>query len=759
MDEPTDFDFETMSLNMNEITTGTNSPNGDGHIFGDLDDPGAVNGDPGNAHGDSITSGMKHPSESLSDEINVSENIDLDMKDEEDMPLDLGDDPMIETPAITDPGFDAGNPNPNPDDDAMLNNSLLDSISVDNMVDSMDIPLSEPQHQHEPEQTKTPSPDKPEPQLDHLSADKTQPEPHHRVAGKTPFAPSESESQTSQNASDLTASNASNASTESATNAQTDHTDHTEQNASNATTAATENASNATNQDRVVPDNAARPDRIPQTHTIVIPSYSSWFCMTRISEVERESLPEFFGSRNRSKTPQVYVKYRNFMVNAYRMNPDEYLTVTACRRNLVGDASTIMRVHHFLDEWGLINYQVGIEARPASVAPPFTGHWRVKYDTPRGLFPFQIYEGANDPNLQPVRPGEKYASKPNKPAEPENAEKAEKAKHEPANGEPPLAKPVPELDADGWTREDVLKMLEAVEKHPHDWDAVASILNRDKADIVRKFVQQTVEDGFAEEDAGPLKYNANHIPFSRSENPVLSVLAFLTSTLDSELLEAALGRTRKLVQTRIDSAQKPAKTDGDDMEVDKPESKPESDALNTHDNDKPTPDPTASNPDLKPGSAEAAVMALSAVRGHAFMNNTERYMYDTFIQLIDAELRTIKLRLSKFAMLERTLDIERGEMDREREFIFLDRMHFRRNVDEALSLVDQAAAAATEGDGEKLKSIAAQLRERAQPEPPLRPVFNPAKPPPGAEAESVDEVPPTAQTGRPKRLWTLEPRK
>ena len=31
---------------------------------------------------------------------------------------------------------------------------------------------------------------------------------------------------------------------------------------------------------------------------------------------------------------------------------------TACRRNLAGDVCAIMRVHAFLEQWGLINYQV-----------------------------------------------------------------------------------------------------------------------------------------------------------------------------------------------------------------------------------------------------------------------------------------------------------------------------------------------------------------------------------------------------------------
>lgn len=106
---------------------------------------------------------------------------------------------------------------------------------------------------------------------------------------------------------------------------------------------------------------AARDHLISQTHAIILPSYSTWFDMTTIHDIERKAMAEFFNSRNRSKTPVVYKDYRDFMINTYRLNPAEYLTVTACRRNLAGDVCAIMRVHAFLEQWGLINYQVGFD--------------------------------------------------------------------------------------------------------------------------------------------------------------------------------------------------------------------------------------------------------------------------------------------------------------------------------------------------------------------------------------------------------------
>lgn len=154
-------------------------------------------------------------------------------------------------------------------------------------------------------------------------------------------------------------------------------------------------------------ESSAREHLISQTHSIILPSYSTWFDMHKINPIERKALPEFFNNRNRSKTPAVYKDYRDFMINTYRLNPVEYLTVTACRRNLAGDVCAIMRVHAFLEQWGLMNYQVRIEKcntisinnhvylqvdaelRPSTVGPPFTGHFKVICDTPRGLQPWQ----------------------------------------------------------------------------------------------------------------------------------------------------------------------------------------------------------------------------------------------------------------------------------------------------------------------------------------------------------------------------------
>ncbi|KAG5362388.1 SWI/SNF complex subunit SMARCC2 [Yarrowia sp. C11] len=126
-----------------------------------------------------------------------------------------------------------------------------------------------------------------------------------------------------------------------------------------------------------------------QTQRVVIPSFATWFDRNGIHDIERKSLPEFFSGVSRTKSPAIYTQYRNFMVDTFRLNPVEYLTFTACRRNLAGDVGTLLRVHSFLEQWGLINYQVDPDTRPSLMGPQFTGHFKVMVDGPRGLQPFE----------------------------------------------------------------------------------------------------------------------------------------------------------------------------------------------------------------------------------------------------------------------------------------------------------------------------------------------------------------------------------
>ncbi|SGZ48510.1 CIC11C00000002330 [Sungouiella intermedia] len=133
---------------------------------------------------------------------------------------------------------------------------------------------------------------------------------------------------------------------------------------------------------------------IEQSRHVVIPSFAKWFNMNDVHSIEKKLFPDFFPVKTLDdtpksvyKTPEVYQNMRDFMINTYRLNPIEYLTVTAVRRNLAGDVASIIRIHRFLEKWGLINYQIDPRTKPSLVGPQYTGHFQITLDTPKGLTP------------------------------------------------------------------------------------------------------------------------------------------------------------------------------------------------------------------------------------------------------------------------------------------------------------------------------------------------------------------------------------
>ncbi|XP_030366368.1 SWI/SNF complex subunit SMARCC2 isoform X7 [Strigops habroptila] len=274
-----------------------------------------------------------------------------------------------------------------------------------------------------------------------------------------------------------------------------------------------------------------------QTHHIIIPSYAAWFDYNSVHAIERRALPEFFNGKNKSKTPEIYLAYRNFMIDTYRLNPQEYLTSTACRRNLAGDVCAIMRVHAFLEQWGLINYQVDAESRPTPMGPPPTSHFHVLADTPSGLVP-----------LQPKTPQQQSS------ASQQMLNFPDKSKEKPADMQnfglrtdmytkknvPSKSKAAASATRE-WTEQETLLLLEALEMYKDDWNKVSEhVGSRTQDECILHFLRLPIEDPYLEDSEaslGPLAYQP--IPFSQSGNPVMSTVAFLASVVDPRVASAA----------------------------------------------------------------------------------------------------------------------------------------------------------------------------------------------------------------------------
>nr|XP_026497403.1 SWI/SNF complex subunit SMARCC2 [Vanessa tameamea] len=468
-----------------------------------------------------------------------------------------------------------------------------------------------------------------------------------------------------------------------------------------------------------------------QTHHIVVPSYSAWFDYNSIHTIEKRALPEFFNNKNKSKTPEIYLAYRNFMLDTYRLNPTEYLTSTACRRNLAGDVCAIMRVHGFLEQWGLVNYQVETESRPTAMGPPPTSHFHVLSDTPSGLQPLQARP------TQP-RPAENVAVPKVEAGLPNGADAGAPVKPEPnVKAEPTIELgTAPGLKMDQyrggargreWTEQETLLLLEALELHRDDWNRVAAhVGSRTHDECILHFLRLPIEDPYLNDTSasgvlGPLAYQP--IPFSKTGNPVMSTVAFLASVVDpriaskatraamdefsaikdevpAAMMEAhvkaagAHGPAAALAATGIAGTAPAApaveKKEGSEvkqeaMEVDgegeakvkeePAEAPPADEAKETKDDATPPPEAPAAV-DSKVQSAAAAALAAAAVKAKHLAGVEERKIKSLVALLVETQMKKLEIKLRHFEELEATMEREREGLEYQRQQLIQERQQF-----------------------------------------------------------------------------------
>lgn len=300
----------------------------------------------------------------------------------------------------------------------------------------------------------------------------------------------------------------------------------------------TNNLNNTTNTITNDDENNANADNnnnlTEQTHHIIIPSYTAWFECHSIHSIEKRGLPEFFNAKNKSKTAEVYMSYRNFMIDTYRLNPQEYLTSTACRRNLAGDVCAVIRVHAFLEQWGLINYQVDIDLKPTTMGPPSTSHFHILTDTPSGLQPFQPAKPAQSGTKQTVDFEKTQADKKDEVKKENNYNlKMDQYMKRNQGGS----------NYRDWTDQETLLLLEGLEMYRDDWNRVADhVTSRTQDECILHFLRLPIEMPFLDDATignhlGPLAYQP--IPFSQAGNPIMSTVAFLASVVDPRIASAA----------------------------------------------------------------------------------------------------------------------------------------------------------------------------------------------------------------------------
>lgn len=465
-----------------------------------------------------------------------------------------------------------------------------------------------------------------------------------------------------------------------------------------------------------------------QTKPVIIPSFAAWFDFEKIHEIEKKSLPEFFNNNSRFKTEKSYSDIRNFMVHTYRLNPTEYLTVTAIRRNIAADVASIIRLHAFLEQWGLINYQIDPKTKPSLIGPQYTGHFQIILDTPDGLKPF-IPEHAKITNVSEQVPNGHDKAVANGIVKPET----EKPVDIPLNLE--LRRNVYDSTADAVALNEQEKLTSSLNTKQftcyvtgNDTSDVRYHNLRTKNSIsARAFKEGHFGSNFHSSDFVRLENLQKHgdaAPWTDQETLLLLEGVELYED-DWEKIANHIGsRTKeqsisKFIQLPIEDKYLIKQLD------EKPATKTEAPESNTNDAVLKTIkflikniDPELATKDLLQNDADvqkAVKLTLGSIIGQSQAEQTQIKTESGKLleDLVDLELSKVELKLNKLSILEKQLNAEKAELANQRKDILVDRLSLKKQSVTVRNKLLAAAKSSTPEEGAKLAQEALEIAVKA----------------------------------------------
>lgn len=271
-----------------------------------------------------------------------------------------------------------------------------------------------------------------------------------------------------------------------------------------------------------------------------------------------------------------------------------------------------------------------------------------------------------------------------------------------------------------WSDQETLMLLEAVEMYDDDWQAVAQhVGTRAKEQCIAKFLQLPIEDSYLTSDPaaqlGPLRYQAgmNGLPFEGSENPVMSVVTFLASSVGPAVAAAAA----QSALGELTQGLKRKRENGDDGKIKTEEGETNGDDARKGDDaadvmvvDGETAVPSAqSNGDAPSKSSieRAASLALgsAAAKASALARHEDARISQLVSRLVSAQVKKVELKLTMFERLEELLETERRNVEVGKQNLFKEKLAAQRSLARAEDLIKRAK------EGNDLPSVEKEIKE------------------------------------------------
>lgn len=384
-----------------------------------------------------------------------------------------------------------------------------------------------------------------------------------------------------------------------------------------------------------VPNTADTPS-LDQTSnpSVLIPSQAAWYHPEKIHDIERRAFPDLL-SQNESDT-STYLSTRQFMVSTYRARPKEYLSVAFCRRMLPLDVGSLFKIHAFLEQWGLINYEVNTKldlnntggnvglvypkGRPvhSDLLPPPDTHQNKMCRQCKGECLKSFY-GLTKSSENGILCEVCFAS-----GKLIGGTSSQDYVH--------VELPITRIEQK-WTEEEELKLLEAIETHGNDWNKISEQTGKPKEACVMHFLSLDCGTEDSLNDISTMK-NPSVSPFTNLENPVIGTVAFLASLVNPKLAATAAKAAIAALSNDIS----------------------------------------------KQDEAAVSVFALAAAKAHEMAKEEAETIEHLRDAILLAQMKKVQLKMTLLESLEKNVLEEKAELEKQRMVLFLERVNIKKAI-------------------------------------------------------------------------------
>ncbi|XP_023747544.2 SWI/SNF complex subunit SWI3C isoform X2 [Lactuca sativa] len=477
----------------------------------------------------------------------------------------------------------------------------------------------------------------------------------------------------------------------------------------------------------------------------VVPMHADWFSPTTVNRLERQAVPHFFSGKSPDHTPEKYMDCRNRIVAKYMENPAMRLSASECHSFLAGvDADDVTRVVRFLENWGVINY---CAAPPNHHEPRNEGSYLtedskgelkvpaaalrsidslIQFDKPRcrikatDIYPELAVDSDEtsdlDTRIRELLSENKcnHCSKSLGIVYYQSLKEIESLlclncynEGEFVAGHSSLdfikvdsTKDYGDLEADSWTNQETLLLLEAMELFNENWVEIAEhVGTKSKAQCILHFVRLSIDETPLENLEVPTASNlpngnscakpqsyANgkasiiedsefeeRLPFEKSGNPVMSQVAFLASAVGPRVAAACAHASLAALSEDDHLGDLENDESGSENRVNSENMNGRADPRNPIPIQQKGEGGSSNITPEKMRDAVRAGLAAAATKAKLFADHEEREIQRLSANIINHQLKRLELKLKQFAEVESLLIKECEQLERARQRVSAER--------------------------------------------------------------------------------------